>query len=459
MRKGISGLILFTILTLSVLLCTQAQNPVAVDNGAPVRIYYFELHQDITPTAVRLVEKAMEEARAMKADYILMSLDSYGGLLDAGDTIHIKLLRSEIPVLCWVTNNAASAGALIAISCDSIYMSPYAKMGAASVVDQEGNVVDEKFQAYMRGIMRSTAEANHRDPEIAEAMVQGGGAVPGIIDSGKILTFTTSEAIKFHYCEGSASNVHEVLTDAGIHNYVITEYHETGLDKLMAFLLNPILRGLCITFIFLGIYFELQSPGIGFALVISIIAALLYFAPLYVEGLAANWEILIFVIGLILIALEIFVVPGFGVTGISGILLTFSGLVLSMVNNIGFNFEQSGNGALLESLVVVLSALVISLAVMFAFFGRFMQSKLFKRLSLEAAEHRHEGYHSVAVGDAEVMIGKTGVAMSDLRPSGKVEIDGDYFDGQSQGEFISKGTKIKIVAVKGSYLIVQIVND
>jgi membrane-bound serine protease (ClpP class) len=275
-------------------------------------VYFFELHEDIGPSSVRIVDRALEEALAMNADYIVMSLDSYGGLLDAGDTIHVKLLRCPIPVICYVTNNAASAGALIAISCDSIYMSPYAKIGAASVVDETGNPVDEKYQAYMRGIMRSTAEANNRNPEIAEAMVQGGGAVPGVIDSGKILTFTTSEAIANNYCEGEVNSLTEVLKLANIENATITEYKETGMDKLMGFLLNPVLRGLCITFIFLGIYFELQSPGIGFALVIAIIAALLYFAPLYVEGLAANWEILLFVIGLILIALEIFVVPGFG---------------------------------------------------------------------------------------------------------------------------------------------------
>lgn len=456
MRRGLSRLILFTIVLISVLLCTQGQNPATVDKTPNNKVYFFELHEDIGPSSVRIVDRALEEALAMNADYIVMSLDSYGGLLDAGDTIHVKLLRCPIPVICYVTNNAASAGALIAISCDSIYMSPYAKIGAASVVDESGNPVDEKYQAYMRGIMRSTAEANNRNPEIAEAMVQGGGAVPGVIDSGKILTFTTSEAITNNYCEGEVNSLTEVLKLANIENATITEYEETGMDKLMGFLLNPVLRGLCITFIFLGIYFELQSPGIGFALVIAIMAALLYFAPLYVEGLAANWEILLFVIGLILIALEIFVVPGFGVTGISGILLTFIGLVLSMVKNVGFNFEMSGSGAITESVLVVLSSFVISIAVMFAFFGRFTQSKLFKTLSLQTSENNSEGYNSTIFTEPASMKGKTGIAMSDLRPSGKIMIDGEWYDGQSDGDYILKGAEIKVVGVMNAYLIVRL---
>lgn len=458
MRRGLSRLILFTIFMASVLLLTHGQEQTNVDNTPKTKVYYFELHQDIMESSVRVVSRALEEAVAQNADYIVMSLDSYGGLLDAGDTIHVKLLRCPIPVLCYVTNNAASAGALIAISCDSIYMSPYAKMGAASVVDQEGNPMDEKYQAYMRGIMRSTAEANHRDPEIAEAMVQGGGAVPGVIDSGKILTFTTSEAILNGYCEGEAEGIAAVLKLAGITNYTMVEYETTSMDRLMSFLLNPILRGLCITFIFLGIYFELQSPGIGFALVIAIIAALLYFAPLYVEGLAANWEILLFVVGIILIFLEIFVVPGFGITGISGIIFTFMGLVLSMIKNVGFNFEMSGNGTITESILVVLSSFVISLAVMFAFFGRFSKSKLFKTLSLQTSENNSEGYRSTIFAEPANFIGKTGIAMSDLRPSGKIQIDGEWLDGQSEGEYILKGDTIKVVGVMNAYLIVRKVN-
>lgn len=446
---------LYTALMLSVLLSTQAQNADGVHNSGQTRIYRFSIHEDIMPGTVRLVDRALEAAAAMDADFIVLDLDSYGGLLDAGDSVHVKLLRCPIPVLCYISNNAASAGALIAISCDSIYMSPYAKIGAASVVDQSGAPVDEKYQAYMRGIMRSTAEANGRNPEIAEAMVQGGGAVPGVIDSGQILTFTTSEAMQNGYCEGQVNSIQDLLTQAGISNYAITEHGLSALDKTMNFLLNPILRGLCITFIFLGLYFELQTPGIGFALLISIVAALLYFAPLYVEGLAANWEVLVFVAGLVLIALEIFVIPGFGVAGVTGILLTFMGLVLSMVGNTGFNFDLSGMGSVTEAILVVLSSFVISLAVMFAFFGKFMRSGMFRKLTLETSEHTQEGYNTTIFSEPNALIGKIGIAMTDLRPAGKIEIAGEWYDGQSEAEYLTKGTQVKVIDVKNNYLIVR----
>lgn len=446
---------LYTAMMLSVLLSTQAQNADGVHNSGQTRIYRFAIHEDIMPGTVRLVDRALEAAVAMDADYIVLDLDSYGGLLDAGDSVHVKLLRCPIPVLCYISNNAASAGALIAISCDSIYMSPYAKIGAASVVDQSGAPVDEKYQAYMRGIMRSTAEANGRNPEIAEAMVQGGGAVPGVIDSGQILTFTTSEAMQNGYCEGQVNSIQDLLTQAGIANYAITEHELSALDKTMNFLLNPILRGLCITFIFLGLYFELQTPGIGFALLISIVAALLYFAPLYVEGLAANWEVLIFVAGLVLIAIEIFVIPGFGVAGVTGILLTFMGLVLSMVGNTGFNFDLSGMGSVTEAILVVLSSFVISLAVMFAFFGRFMRTGMFRKLTLETSEHTQEGYNTTIFSEPNALIGKIGIAMTDLRPAGKIEIAGEWYDGQSEAEYLTKGTQVKVIDVKNNYLIVR----
>jgi membrane-bound serine protease (ClpP class) len=227
------------------------------------------------------------------------------------------------------------------------------------------------------------------------------------------------------------------------------------MDKLMNFLLNPVLRGLCITFIFLGIYFELQTPGIGFALVIAVIAALLYFAPLYVEGLAENWEILLFIVGLILIVLEIFVIPGFGVAGISGIALVFFGLVLSMVKNIGLDFSMSGDGKVTESVLVVLSALVLSLAVMFAFFGRFIRSGVFKKLSLQTTEDTGEGYNTTIFAEPATMIGKMGITVTDLRPAGKIQIEEEWYDGQSEGDYILNGTKVKVIEVKNNYLIVR----
>ncbi|MBC8172826.1 MAG: hypothetical protein H7X71_02875, partial [Chitinophagales bacterium] len=297
------------------------------------------------PSAWRKVDKAIDEATALQADAIFINLDTYGGLLDAADSIRTKLLSVKIPTIVYISNNAASAGALISIACDSIYMSSFAKIGAASVVDQSGTVMADKYQSYMRGMMRATAEANGRNPDIAEAMVGAVHPIEGIIDSGKVLTFTTQEAIRNNFCNGETNSVEETILKAGYTDYELIKHKTTFVDALMGFFMNPIVHGLCLTFIFLGLYFELQSPGIGFPLILACIAALFYFAPLYLDGLAANWEILLFIVGLVLIVLEIFVIPGFGVAGISGIVLVFGAAILSMVRNVGFNFELTGGDA------------------------------------------------------------------------------------------------------------------
>ncbi|HML85209.1 MAG TPA: nodulation protein NfeD, partial [Bacteroidales bacterium] len=204
----------------------------------------------------------------------------------------------------YIDNNAASAGALISIACDSIYMRSGANMGAATVVDQTGKAMPDKYQSYMRSMMRSTAEVKGRDPKIAEAMVDPRISVPGLIDSTMVLTFTPTEAIKWGYCQGSAENIPELLAKVGIDKYTIIKQEITPLDKFINFLINPLVSGVLIMIIVAGIYFELQTPGIGFPSFAAIAAAVLYFAPLYLEGLAANWEILLFIIGLILLLLS-----------------------------------------------------------------------------------------------------------------------------------------------------------
>jgi len=221
-------------------------------------------------------------------------------------------------------------------------------IGAATVVDQSGNVVPDKFQSFMRSTMRATAEAKgydtiitgndtilrwRRDPRIAEAMVDPSIYIEGVIDSGKVLTLTADEAIKHGFCEAKAENVKEVLEHAGMKSYRIEEFRPSFLDRIIGFLTNPVVSGILIMIIIGGIYFELQTPGVGFPLAAAAIAAILYFAPLYLEGLVENWEIVIFIVGVILLMVELFAIPGFGVAGISGIILMVAGLTLAMIDN------------------------------------------------------------------------------------------------------------------------------
>jgi len=311
-------------------------------------IYTFRLNDDIMPPSMRLVDRALAEAKEAKADYIIMVLNTYGGRVDIADSMRTKLLDAEATVAVLIKDNAISAGALISIACDSIYMSKGGGIGAATVVSgEDGAQMPDKYQSFMRAKMRATAETNGRDPDIAEAMVDDRIHIEGIIDSGYTLTFTAEEAIKHGYCEGYAENINEVIELMGIGvNYEIIRYKETALDKVISILLNPVLSGLLMMIIIGGIYFELQTPGVGFPIAAAITAAVLYFAPLYLEGMAENWEILIFIVGLGLLALEVFVIPGFGVAGVSGIVLIVAGLTLALVQNVVFDFSYSPSGEL-----------------------------------------------------------------------------------------------------------------
>lgn len=448
-------------LVLSVILVMLALVPVisvnATDNDSTaVSVYTFDIKEMIAPPVWRTTKQAIDQAIEKKADLILIHMNTYGGMLDAADSIRTKILNCKIPVYVFIDKNAASAGALISIACDSIYMAPGASIGAATVVNQQGEQMPDKYQSYMRSMMRATAEANDRDPEIAQAMVDPRVYVPGISDSNQVLTFTVSEAIKFGFCEGEANDIPGVLKDAGIKDYKIIKHQLTATDRIIGWLINPIVSGILIIIIIGGIYFELQTPGIGFPIAAAILAALLYFAPLYLEGLANHWEILIFVLGLILIAVEIFAIPGFGVTGIAGILLMITGLTLSMVGTEGpGTFDVDFSGLVRAFFVVIISFVV-------AIFGSiFLSKELFNtnyaiggRLALSKTQKQEEGYTSANV-QYKNMISKEGIARTILRPAGKVEIEGDIFDATALSGYIDKDEKIIVVNYQTSQLIVK----
>lgn len=435
-------------------------------------VFQYDIMQEIAPAVWRHTKQSFEQAETMHADLILIHMNTYGGLVDMADSIRTEILNSKIPVYVFIDNNAASAGALISIACNKIYMRKGGNIGAATVVNQTGAAMPDKYQSYMRSTMRSTAEAHgkdtiingndtiykwKRDPLIAEAMVDPRTYIKGIIDTGKVLTLTTNEAIKVGYCEGKAETISEVLKLEKIDNYEIKKYKITTLESIIDLLVNPAVHGLLIMLIIGGIYFELQTPGIGFPLAIAVLAAVLYFAPLYLEGLAANWEILLFIIGLILLALEIFVIPGFGVAGISGIILIVVGLSLSMVDNIVFDLGGDYLDSFFKSLVIVVSSMFFGIIASVYFSKKLFDTGYFSFLALNSTQKMEDGY--VAVDNTEkALIGKQGIASTILRPSGKVKIDNDTYDAKAQYGYILKNDKIEVVRYESSQLYVKKIN-
>ncbi len=427
-------------------------------NDSTLLVYKFDIKEQIAPPVQRKTHEAFKQAREMGADLILIHMNTYGGMLDAADSIRTMILRSTIPVYVFIDNNAASAGALISIACDSIYMTSGANIGAATVVDQSGKPLPDKYQSYMRSMMRSTAESKGRDPDIAQAMVDPRIYIEGVIDTGQVLTFTAKEAMKFGFCEGIAESVPEMLKVAKIDNYELVEQTFNWTDKLIHLLINPFVSGILIMIIIGGIYFELQSPGIGFPIAASVIAALLYFAPLYIEGLAEHWEILLFIVGVVLIAVEIFVVPGFGVPGILGIVFILAGLTLSMTGNMGLDFTGIALTGVIKSFFIVVIAMFLSLILSFYFSKKIFTSTIFGHLALDSEQRREDGFTS-SDNTYKSMVGKTGEAFTVLRPSGKVKIGDDIFDATAEAGYIDRGDKIRVTGYQTSQLFVIEIPD
>lgn len=417
-------------------------------------IYKFDIREDISPPAWRLVKNAIEKAHQKKSDYILIHMNTYGGQVDIADSIRSKILQSLIPVYVLIENNAASAGALISIACDSIYMMPGSTIGAATVVNQSGEKVPDKYQSYMRSKMRATAEMQGRNPDIAEAMVDPYKTIPGIIDSGKVLTFTVKEAIQHGFCEGEVSSFHELLKHAGISSYVIEEHFISTLDKIIGFLIHPIVSSILIMLIIGGIYYELQSPGLGFPIIAAITAGVLYFAPLYLEGLASHWEIVMAIAGVILIIVELFVIPGFGFIGIAGAVLFFTGLVLSLVGNVGFGFEGINSDAIIKAIATVLVSSLISVGLSIFLGAKLLNSRMFSYAILNTTQEKEQGYISTD-SKGFGLEGKTGLAATMLRPGGKVEIEGEIYDAIAESGYIEKGEMISVLRYEAAQLVVR----
>ena len=413
-------------------------------NDTKTIFYRIRLDQDIDPSSQRLVTVGLEKAREAKADYIILDLDTYGGAVNAADSIRSAILRYEKPVLAFVNMQAASAGALISIACDSIYMKTGSSIGAATVVNQTGEVMPDKYQSFMRGMMRATAEATGRDPHIAESMT----------DTANVLSLTPTEAIAVGFCEGICENEYEVAEKVtGDNSFVIKNMEDdmTWLDKLIQFLLNPLLQSIFMMMIIGGIFVEIRTPGIGLPLVTAIVGALLYFAPAYIGHLAQSWEIFLFIVGLILIAVEIFALPGFGVCGIAGIVAVVISLAFSMVDNIElFHWDGTVN---LRPIIQPLGIVVLSATA--AIFGsvwivrKLYDTRSFDHIALRQEMKAEDGYTSVASG-LESIVGQSVTVFTDMRPGGKVlTSDGRIHEANLKyGGYASKGEILKVTSAE-----------
>ncbi len=416
------------------------------------KVLVLNIKSDINHKVTRYIQLGLEEAKAKNYNLVFVDMNTYGGFVTDADTIVANLLKEKLPVYVYIDNNAGSAGSYIALACDSIFMAPGSVMGASTVVNQQMEVMPEKVQSFMRSKMRTTAETNGRNPKIAEELV-------GIYlhsDSAFVRVLTNKEALEVGFCEGVYESKTEIYKKYGFEKAQIDTY-ELGLtDKIISFFLNPAVKSLLILLIFGGLYLEIKTPGIGVFASISFFSALLYFIPDYMHGLLAHWEILVFIIGLALVVLEIFVIPGFGLAGVLGIVFLFSSLLLSMIQNNVFDFDTVKGDHLNTAFQTVGIGFIGSIVLLFLTASLLLKSKAFSKFTVQEIIDTKA---NTSVETRFSLLQKEGVAYTVLRPSGKVKIDGTIYDATSRGDYINQNEKIIVIEDDKSSLKVKKYGD
>lgn len=437
MRNLKLGIILFLISLTSIL----SQNP---------KVYLGNIEGDIDLGLAPYVRRIVSEAEKDLAEAIIFRINTFGGRVDAATQIKDAILDSKILTIAFIDKRAISAGALISLSCEKIIMVPGASMGATTVVDQQGGKQAEKYQSYMRSEMRATAERMGRRTDIAEGMVDERVVVEGLVDSTQLITLTSKEAIKYGMADTIMVSIDQILANFGLEDADIIELDVNWAESIIRFISNPVISGLLIMIGMVGLFTEVKSPGWGLPGTAGIIALTLFFGTNYILELASVIEIVLFVLGVVLLLVEIFIVPGFGIFGILGIIFMVAGLFLGLLADFPLIIWEDISFAIIQlALSFIATFLLIYLL------SKFLpKTNMWNRLILMRNLEEKSGYTS-SDPDFSHLIGNNGVAMTDLRPSGTIVIDEKRYDVVTGGEFLDHGTNVKIVEVEGSKVVVR----
>lgn len=417
------------------------------------KVYIAYIDGEIDLGLAPYVTRVINEAEENNADAIIFKVNTFGGRVDAATQIKDAILSSKVLTIAYVNNRAISAGALITLSCNKIVMVPGSSIGAATVVDETGQKQSEKYQSYMRSEMRSTAERNGRRTDIAEGMVDERITVEGLDDSTKLITLTSEEAFKYKIADTVITDFANLLSAFNLKNAEEVSISSNWAEAVVRFLNNPIVSSILIMIGFFGLMAEIKSPGWGVAGTAALISLTLFFGSSYILQLASILEILLFVFGLGLLLAEIFIIPGFGITGISGIILIFASIFLAML----------GSKPFIDMEVVSIAIMQIAGAMLFALVGMFFlvkylpKSTAFNKLVLSESEHAEKGF--VSYPSDKNLVNKEGIAFTTLRPGGTAEIEGRRIDVVADSEFIQQGKRIKVLRVEGIKVVVTSVKD
>jgi membrane-bound serine protease (ClpP class) len=398
------------------------------------------------------IERSLSEAAAAGASFVVLDMDTPGGRVDAAERITDAIGDSPVPVYTLVNRRAFSAGALIALSSRGIYMRPGSVMGAATPVDGSGEKAPEKIVSAMRSEMRALAEERGLDPRVAEAMVDEDVAIQGVVESGKLLTLTTEEAVNLGYAT-EVDDLSGLLMLMGDESANVVSTEVNWAEHVVRFFSNPVVAPFLLALGFLGLIVELKTPSFGMAGAAGLLALALFFGSHLIVGLAGLEDLIVFAVGLILLGVEVLLIPGFGMFGVLGVVGMLGGLYLSLMGSFPTSADFTRAGLVLSTTVLLIAvtawAMIRTLprSSRLARSGIFLLQRTDRAVGFESAEPRRD------------LLGVVGKAITDLRPSGTGLFGDERVDVVSESEWIAEGTPIRIVSAEGYRHIVRPVGD
>ncbi|MBT8467920.1 MAG: ATP-dependent Clp protease proteolytic subunit [Deltaproteobacteria bacterium] len=383
---------------------------------------------------------------------IVLDVNTLGGRVDAAIQIRDALLEAKPRTIAFIHPRAISAGALISLACDNVIMTEGGTIGAATPIQAgpggQADAVGEKMVSYMRTEMRATAEANGRRGDIAEAMVDNEVVIPGIVDTGKLLTLDTDQALKLGMADGKAANLDELMAKLTLENPTIQTGESNWGEEIARWLTEPTISGLLLSVGMLGLMVAFYTRTVGAFTVVGFVSLAMFFGGHAVVHLVGWEEALLFIAGVALVVVEIFFVPGLGVPGVLGLVFVIAALVLALI---GIPLDVSfQTGVLADAMTRVLLSLLGAFVLAVVVMRLFSRTAMGRALVLEDAE---TGFLSAP--SASDLVGQTGEALTDLRPAGKIIIDGERHEATSEREFIARGTKVRVIGKDGAELVVR----
>ncbi len=426
-------LFMFSIILLVAVFSTTFYAQDAFGNNTD-SVFYIPVEGEVGPPMLAFVSREIENARQQGASAIVLEISTFGGRVDSALEISDVILDAKVPTVAYVKKRALSAGVIITISCEKVVMAPGSTIGSAETIPYT-----EKNISAWAGELRAVAERRGRDGEIIAAMADRDIEIPGVIEKGKLLNLTASRAVELGVADKIVSSRDELQQWLGLPDARAVEIRESFQMSLAKLVASSTASALLLTVGFVGFVAELLIPGFGVAGTLGLLSFALFFAGNLLAGHAGWAAIILFIVGIILLLVEVFI-PGFGIPGLGGITAIFTSIVMA-----SRSMEQA-----LASLAIsmVLSVVLIFVLVKFA-----PRNKYFDRLILSTRQNREEGY--INMDDDITLIGREGIAVTPLRPSGTANIEGNRMDVITRGEYVKKDERIRIIRVEGNRIIVE----